>query len=371
MENLFAYIALIVTLIVMFIWWFGFHKENFSKDFTSAQASTQFLQYLDMGDHRTMIQSQRGDSGETVLLLHGSPMNLNMWQGLFQTMQRMSMSGVKTPNLIAYDIRGHGTAWVPVDKKFDDLDVSNFAWNIDTFANDAKKVYDLVIGSGKVTVCGFGFGGLVAQKFALAHPNLIKKLVLLQTTIRPSPGLRERIQYLSGPTGWISRNPSVTYLTNEEQFVQDTMCNWFYLPLAKSCPPDTLVDESDDRNDDDTPQYNVTERMLRQASSTTDLQTSKMTVSIDLAQNWVDAKVNFPIHILAAIDDPIAPPDMMTETYTSIYNQNRSLMVILDIVNGRHGFTIMRPDYIAGIICKACEKISHTDTYAQIGNHGY
>ena len=361
MENLFAYLALITTLIVMFGWWYTRRQENFKPDFLSASASTEFLDYLDMGDHRTMVQSQRGNNGDTVILIHGSPMNIDMWKGLFQLMQRNNMSNIKTPNLVAYDLRGHGTAWVPVEKKYNDSAFENYAWSIDTFANDLKKVYDNIV-KEKVILCAFGFGGLVAQKFALKYPELVKKLVLLQSTISPSPGLRERIEYLSGPSGWIARNPSVTYLTNEERFVQETLCNWFYLPLSMTCPPDTLIDESDPRDDELEPQYNVVERMLRQASSTTDLQTSKMAVSIDLAPEWINSKAKFPIHILAATDDPTAPSDMMTRTFTTIYNNNRSLIVALDIVNGRHGFTIMRPDYIAGIICTDCKKISNTTT---------
>ena len=368
-----AIVVFIAILIVIVLCWLCSRREGFTGQFNKSEPSTEFMKYLDMGDHRTLVRLLRGNSGKTVLLLHNSPMNLNIWNPLFQTLQRVSMTGVKTPNLVAYDLRGHGTAWMPVDPKYNDLDVNNHAWKLDTFVKDAKKVYDSVIGGGKVKVCGFGFGGTVAQKYALTYPDTVEKLTLLQTTVRPMPGLHDEIDYLGGPNGWIAKNPNVTYLTSEEKFVQKTLCDWFYLPKAKGCPSDPLVDKYDDNNDQTSPQYNLTAKMWRQGSSTTTLQADKLLASTNLVQDWKDAKdVSFKIHLLAATDDPLAPPEMMTNTYTSIYNTNRSLLVVFDIVNGRHGFTIMRPDYIAGIICDECEHLSTKNTYVtRTPEHGF
>ncbi len=348
-------------------------SEKFSITFNESPHSTEFLQYLDLGDHRTMVKLQRGNSGKTVLLLHNSPMCLDIWGPLFQTMQRISMTGIPTPNLVAYDLRGHGTAWIPVDPKYNDANPSNHAWTIDQFVEDCKKVYDGVIGGNKIKVCGFGFGGLVAQKYCLKYPETVEKFILLQTTIRPNPGLQDEIEYLAGPNGWIAKNPHVTYLTSEERFVHETLCQWFYLPADHDCPVDKLIDKEDDLNDQTSPQYNLTAMLWRQASSTTTLQADKLLVTTDISREWREAKdIPFGIHILAATDDPMSPPDMMTATYTSIYNTNRTVMVVLDIVNGRHGFSIMRPDYIAGIICEDCERLSANDTFTtRSSTHGF
>jgi pimeloyl-ACP methyl ester carboxylesterase len=276
------------------------------------------------------------------------------------------MTGTKTPNLVCYDIRGHGTAWMPVDKRFNDTDVTNYAWSLETFVNDCKRVYDNTVGGGKVIVCGFGFGGFIAQKFALTHPELVQKLVLLQTSIRPITGLYDEINYLGGPQGWIAKNPHMTYLTSEERFVQQTLCDWFYLPPESGCPPDKLIDPQDGDNDWTSPQYNLIAAMWRQGSSTTTLQTDKLLASTDLVDDWVNAKgISFNVHILAATDDPLASPEMMANTYTTIYNNNRHLVVAFDVVNGRHGFTIMRPDYISGIVCRTCKRLSAQTTWLQ------
>ncbi len=358
-----ALLALVSVLIVIGIRiWCKYQNETFTTNFNSADTSTEFLEYVDMGDHRTMVYLQRGNSGDTVLLLHNSPMSLSIWTFLFHTLQRISMSGAKTPNLVAYDLRGHGTAWMPVDPKYNDSNVDNYAWPLDLFVEDCKKIYDKVIGGGKIKICGFGFGGFVAQKYALTYPETVSKLILLQTSIKPISGLNTEIEYLAGDRGWITRNPHVTYLTSEEKFVQAQLCSWFYLPETSGCPPDTLIDDNDE-DEQALPQYNLTASLWRKSSSTTTLQTDKLAMSTNLVPDWENAKtVPFDIHILATTDDPLASPEMMAHTYTTIYNNNRHVLVVFDVANGRHGFTIMRPDYIAGIICDDCTHLSSTDT---------
>ena len=116
----------------------------------------------------------------------------------------------------------------------------------------------------------------------------------------------------------------------------------------------------------------MTASLMRQGSATTLLQADKLLASTNLVQEWRDAQgIDFDIHILAATDDPLSPPQRMMDTYTSIYNTNRQMTVILDIVNGRHGFTIMRPDYIAGILCRECKKVNPDDTYKATQTYGF
>lgn len=333
-------------------------QEKFTPEFDASKGATGFLEYMDMGDHRTLVYLQKGNSGETVLLLHNNPMSLSIWRPLFEVIQNIGLTGKATPNLVAYDIRGHGSAWVPAEPRFADSNVSNYEWPLDLFVNDCKNIYDKVIGTGKITICGFGFGGLIAQKFSLSHPELITRMVLLQTSIKPMPGLRDQIDYLSGPDGWLARNPYVTYLTPEESFVQKLLCEWFYLPPEMKCPADKLIDDDDLIQKYQGPEYNLAAMLMRTGSSSTTLQVIKLESDTDLSPMWETAKnLPFSIHILAATDDPLAPPNKMTDTYTTIYNNNRQVTVAMDIVNGRHGFTIARPDYIAGIICSECRSV--------------
>lgn len=321
--------------------------------------SQQVLKYVDMGDHRTVAQIQKGLGTDIVILLHANPMNINLWQPLLQNMQRLNMKGFKTPTLIAYDLRGHGTAWMPVDPKYNDTEPFNTAWTLEQYANDCKKIYDMFVEKNtKVIICGYGFGGSVAQKYSLLYPNTVQKLVILQAPTRSVPGLQEEINYLGGPNGWINRNKQVSYLTSEEKWVEKVLCGWFYVSDDLICPnqEDNGIDEYE------TPQYQMVEKMYRQGSSTTTLQVEKIGVATDLSRDWESSpNINFPIHILAATDDPISPPDLMVETYNQIYNNNRSLTVVFDVVKGKHGFSAMHPEYIASILCKDCPKVSVTN----------
>jgi pimeloyl-ACP methyl ester carboxylesterase len=334
----------ILLLIILIIIFKIKSSESFTIEFDKSQPTTQLLQYLDMGDHRTVVQLQRGTNGNTVILLHNSPMNFNIWQPLFQTIQKYGLEGQKIPNLVAYDLRGHGTAWLPIDIRYNDNNNSNHAWSLETFANDCKNVYDKIIGGGKVYVCGFGFGGLVAQQYALMYPDTVKKLILLQTSITPLESLQDEINEL---VKWINLNTNITYLTNKTDLVDKTMCQSFYLPTDKRCK-----DINSTTNEMNIPIYNLVETIFRESSATTLLQTDKLVISTNLINKWTTIKVNFPIHILAAKDDPIAPPEKMIRTYTTIYNNNRQLTVVLDIVEGRYGFSITYPEYIANILIK-------------------
>lgn len=350
-------LLLLLLVVFMILLIFRRGRENFKADFTKSAVGTEFFRYLDMNDHKTLARLQRGNSGKTVILLHNSPLNFAIWHPVYQTMQRRSLQGSKTPNLVTYDLRGHGTAWMAVDPKYNDSNVNNQAWNIEQFVSDLKKVYDGVVGGGKVVLCGYGFGGRIAQKYALTYPKQIEKLVILQTTITPGPGFKAEIDHLSGPNGWIAKHPNVTYLTMDQKHIQETLCNWFY--LEKECS-----NSEAGKDNQNTAQYALSAKLWREASATTELQADKIASTLDLLKEWETATdVSFPIHLLAATEDPLAPPDLMTKTYTTMNNANRALLVALDIVVGRHGYSIMRPDYIVGIICEDCSKGTKTAGY--------
>ena len=353
MDNVYIVIGIAIIVIGILVICKKYSLENFDNKFIESASSEQFIQYLDMGDHRTVVNLQRGDNGDTVLLLHNMSLTSEIWHPLFQTLQRYSMSDIKTPNLVSYDLRGFGTAWMPVPQKFLDKNIYNSFWSLEQYVADCVNVYNKIIGSGKIILVGFGLGGLVAQKFALANPTLIKKLVILQTSILLDPELVKGLGILSE---WAAKKPDITYLTMQEDFVQKILCEWFYTPLCEQ------LDDSH-HNDQNTPQYNLITKLYREASVSSSIQGQKLLLATNLELDWeMSGKLEFPVHILAATDDPIASPNRIVQTFTTIQNKNRALQIILDIVSGRRGFSVLRPDYIAGIICTDCEKMGADDT---------
>jgi 3-oxoadipate enol-lactonase len=77
---------------------------------------------------------------------------------------------------IAYDHRGQGrSADDPAD-----------AISMATLTDDAAALID-ALQLGRVHFCGLSLGGIVAMRLALSRPDLIRSLILLDTTADPEP----------------------------------------------------------------------------------------------------------------------------------------------------------------------------------------
>jgi len=332
--------------------------NNKSEKFLTAQqieenAAMQTFKYIKLRDHSTLALVQQGNGPNTIILLHNSPVDMGVWVPLLQTVQRLGLQGVITPTLIAYDMRGHGSAWMPIQEQYTDANPFNHQWTINDFAQDCKEIYDQLVGTGKIKIAGAGFGGRVAQKFSLMFPNLVDQVYLFQSSIRETPGISSQIPLVSN---WIRTNRLPSYLTQNKKDVDDSMCDWFFL---RNCPnpPDTHIFE------DNSPQYRLMYSLFRRSSATTYLETLKIGITNNLEQDWIDIEnPQFKVYILAATHDPAAPPNLMAETYSNIYNNNRELEMIFDVVDGKHGFTNMHPEYIAGIICEEWTRIPQNKT---------
>ncbi len=92
--------------------------------------------------------------------------------------------------LIIFDNRGVGKS-----------DKPNYPYTMDLFAEDLKAVLDAA-GVSQTHVLGVSMGGMIAQKFALKYPEMVKSLILTAThhggkDIDPTP--TETIQLMFGP----------------------------------------------------------------------------------------------------------------------------------------------------------------------------
>ncbi len=76
---------------------------------------------------------------------------------------------------VAPDLRGHGASDHPDDPA---------AYNFDRFAADLRAVAG-EIGWHRFTLLGHSMGGMIAQVFALRHPEQLEALVLMDTTHGP------------------------------------------------------------------------------------------------------------------------------------------------------------------------------------------
>ena len=77
---------------------------------------------------------------------------------------------------IAYDHRGQGKS----------ADGEGRAISMDTYVADAAALIE-ALGVGPVHFCGLSLGGIVGMRLAIERPELIRSLVLLDTTADPEP----------------------------------------------------------------------------------------------------------------------------------------------------------------------------------------
>ncbi len=115
-------------------------------------------------------------SGEPLVLVHG-------W-GADGTMYEEQRELSKRFTLLLYDQRGHGrTSKSPDDSLY----------TIKQFAEDLRALLD-ALGWEKVFLAGHSMGGSVALRFALDHPEYVRKLVLASTFAKRRLALGERLQ---------------------------------------------------------------------------------------------------------------------------------------------------------------------------------
>jgi pimeloyl-ACP methyl ester carboxylesterase len=85
--------------------------------------------------------------------------------------------------VVAFDHRGHGASDAPDDPA---------AYSLDRLAADTRAVIE-VTGLADLRLLGHSMGGMVARRLALAHPDLVAALVLMDTSAGPPPGLDREI----------------------------------------------------------------------------------------------------------------------------------------------------------------------------------
>lgn len=100
--------------------------------------------------------------GDVIVFIHGLSDNLIYWEILANSLK-------KDFKVIRFDLRGHGETPLGSDEI-----------TIDTYVNDLKDLLE-ELNVSKVNLVGFSLGGMVAQKFAVSHADMISSLVLMST----------------------------------------------------------------------------------------------------------------------------------------------------------------------------------------------
>jgi len=124
-----------------------------------------FPKKVQLHDHETLV-SDTG-RGEPLVLLHAIGLDWRMWRDAILPL-------AKHRRVIAYDLRGHGYA-APAPKP---LSLKRWAEDLLNLADQLKLE--------KFHLAGLSMGGSVALEFALAHPERLKSLNVVATSVHGS-----------------------------------------------------------------------------------------------------------------------------------------------------------------------------------------
>lgn len=130
-------------------------------------------QFVRIGPYR--LSMRRSGHGPSVVLLHGIPTNSYLWRNVAPSLESAGLE------VITFDLLGYGDSDKPYDA---DLGV----------AAQARFIVDALdaIGWSHGHIVGHDIGGGVAQIVAIANPNTVAGLVLIDTIAYdsfPEPGI--------------------------------------------------------------------------------------------------------------------------------------------------------------------------------------
>ena len=340
MHDQHLYILGLVILVVIVVILFSY-KETFSDEIMVGETETTRAV---LGNYTTNVRKLHGNSGETIIMVHNSPFTQEVWTPLFMHAQQHRKTE-KIPTIISYDVMGYGSGWVPIDPQYNDANVNNKAWELDIFVDQLYNLHRQYAPNTPVTLVGYGFGGTIAQLYALKHPETIKKLVIMMATIGPTrTGVPSEISYL---VNWIAQNPRPSYLTIEQSFVQHNLCKWFDNNDMLECP--SSENRTDPGQEIDTNAFLIASMLFRQTNCQVYLQIDKIIATNNLLESWNAAKLSFPIVFLAGTRDVYMDIDKLKQDMKLVEKATDNT-VDLVTVDGKHGYPIANPKYVYNLI---------------------
>jgi len=117
------------------------------------------------------VTLHRRGQGPPLMLLHCLGVDHKLWD--------MACAGLERDfTLLAYDFPGHGEAAVPAGR----YGIEQLSAQLEALLRRA--------GIARASLAGISLGGLVAQDFAARRPDLVDKLVLIDTTPRYTDEMR-------------------------------------------------------------------------------------------------------------------------------------------------------------------------------------
>ena len=110
----------------------------------------------------TRLYYEVAGNGHPLVLIHGFSLDTRMWDDQFELFAR-------DYKVIRYDVRGYGKSAVPGSDGY-------------YHADDLRTLLDH-LGIGHAHILGLSLGGAIALEFALAYPDMIHALILVDSVL--------------------------------------------------------------------------------------------------------------------------------------------------------------------------------------------
>lgn len=135
---------------------------------------------VEVGPRRSLSALVWGDTPPELVLLHGGAQNAHTWDTVAMALQRP---------IVAIDLPGHGHSDAPAEGALDvRSNAADVATAVRSLAPDARAVV------------GMSLGGLTTIALADGHPELVRKVVLVDVTPRvDGPGAAAIVAFVNGP----------------------------------------------------------------------------------------------------------------------------------------------------------------------------
>jgi len=152
------------------------------------------------------LHYRREGSGAPVTLLHGVGSSLEVWDGVARDLDGCAVLRV--------DLRGHGRSDKPPGP-----------YQLDDFVQDIDNLY-AHLGIAQSHLVGFSLGAIIAQAFALAHPEKVGRLVLISAVAGRTPVEATRVR----------ERARMIREVGAKQHAQKSASRWFTDEFQKSHP---------------------------------------------------------------------------------------------------------------------------------------
>lgn len=153
--------------------YFALKRGDIPYETLAAEYESAASRYVDLpGGVRMHYRDEGNPNGPTLLLLHGFSASLHTWE---PWVQRLG----DTYRLVSIDLPGHGLTRAPAGYQ---ASIESFLGEVDAFAT-AQNLQ-------RFTIVGNSMGGHVAWEYALAHPERVDAVVLVNAAGWPYQGER-------------------------------------------------------------------------------------------------------------------------------------------------------------------------------------